>query len=504
LRPARTLARLGRICPGFAKKPKEADMSLPKSQVTVLLSCLWFAAVLTAQTDATSSTSDSNSKVRIVRLSEVKGDVLLDRSVGRGMGSAIANLPIVEQNRLETGQGVAEVEFEDNSSLRVGLNSLVEFPKLERTPTGATVSSIRLVQGTAYVSLLKSKSNNQFTVLFGDQTLSLNLGTHIRLELTPKNAELAVLDGTVTIQGQDGPIEVSKKRSVTFDVSGGEPAVAKSVDPGPLDAWDKQAVGYHDRLSMMSGVNNSPYSYGVSDLNYYGSFMDAGGCGTMWRPYFASAGWDPFANGSWSWYGSGYSWVSPYPWGWMPYHYGSWSMCPGVGWGWQPGGQWNGLNNMAMLPMRRPAGGSFGPPMPRHPPRPNDPTLVPVNLRPLVRSQAASGESFEFRKDSAGLGVPRETLGKLGRLSAQTVAHGTASTEIYVTAPTARPGTNGRGMATATPDMMTIHRGSAPGTQRGSSVGSFPAAGGGGRGPAPASPMPSSSSHPASAGGRPR
>src|SRR6185437_15443596 len=156
MRPVRTLARRGVSIPGSPIKPKEADMSLPVSRMTVLLSCLWFAAALTAQTDATSTTSDSNSKVRIVRLSEVKGDVLLDRAVGRGMGSASTNLPIVEQSRLETGQGVAEVEFEDNSSLRVGLNSLVEFPKLERTPSGATVSSIRLVQGTAYVSLLKS------------------------------------------------------------------------------------------------------------------------------------------------------------------------------------------------------------------------------------------------------------------------------------------------------------------------------------------------------------
>jgi len=479
-------------------------MSLPMSRVTVLLSCLWFAAVLTAQTDATSTTSDSNSKVRIVRLSEVKGDVLLDRAVGRGMGSAVTNLPIVEQSRLETAQGVAEVEFEDNSSLRVGLNSLVEFPTLERTPTGATVSSIRLVRGTAYVSLLKSKANNQFTVLFGDQTLSLNPGSHVRLELTAKDAELAVLDGTVAIQGQGGAIDVPKKHTITFSLSGGQPAVAKDVNPGQLDEWDKQASGYHDRLSVMSAVGNSPYSYGASDLDYYGSFTDAGGCGSMWRPYFASAAWDPFSNGSWSWYGSGYSWVAPYPWGWMPYHYGSWSMCPGVGWGWQPGGGWNGLNNGATLSMRGPRGGPLGPSAPHHPPGDNDPTMVPVNLRPLVRSEAGSRESFVFRKDSAGLGVPRETLGKLDKLSEHAVAHGTAAAQIYVTAPSGRPGTHGGATPTSTALLATMHRGAGPSSGYNLSVSSPPAGGEGGNSTSSSSPMRSSDAHPASAGGRPR
>ena len=479
-------------------------MSLPVSRMTVLLSCLWFAAALTAQTDATSTTSDSNSKVRIVRLSEVKGDVLLDRAVGRGMGSAMANLPIVEQSRLETGQGVAEVEFEDNSSLRVGVNSLVEFPKLERTPAGATVSSIRLVQGTAYVSLLKSKTDNQFTILFGDQTLSLNPGSHVRLEMTPKNAELAVLGGTVDIRGETGVIEVPKKRTVTFNLSGGEPAVTRDVNPGQLDEWDKQSAGYHDRLSVMSAVSNSPYSYGVSDLGYYGSFTEAGGCGMMWRPYFASAGWDPYANGAWSWYGSGYSWVSPYPWGWMPYHYGSWSMCPGVGWGWQPGGSWNGLNNMTMLPMRGSESRRFGPPAPSHPPRPDDPTLIPVNLRPLVRSEAASHESFVFRKDSAGLGVPRETLGKLDKLSANAMAHGMASAHIYMTAPSARPGAASPGMPAGTAVLTTMHRDSGRPLPNNSTAGSFPSGARSGSGSSTSSTMPTSNSHPAATSGRPR
>src|ERR1039457_3437577 len=68
-------------------------------------------------------------------------------------------------------------------------------------------------------------------------------------------------------------------------------------------------------------------------------------------------------------------------------------------------------------------------------PRPGESTVMPVNLRPLVRSELASPESFVFRKDSAGLGIPRDELGKLDKLSRQTVERGMASTRIYLSAP---------------------------------------------------------------------
>jgi hypothetical protein len=127
------------------------------------------------------------SKVRIVRLSQVKGSVQIDRSDGRGYERAIANLPIVEQNQLRTGEGIAEVEFEDNSSLRLAPNSEVEFPNLERSASGATMSSVRLVGGTAYISLVKPQSGkaptNEFALIFGDRHLKLDPATHVRLTI---------------------------------------------------------------------------------------------------------------------------------------------------------------------------------------------------------------------------------------------------------------------------------------------------------------------------------
>ena len=133
--------------------------------------------------------------------------------------------------------------------------------------------------------------------------------------------------GDVEAEGSSGKVEVEKKHSATFDLTGANPySLANNLEPDPYDEWDKQQEKYHEQYSASAGNSYSPYSYGSSDLNYYGSFYNIPGYGMMWQPYLVGAGWDPFMNGAWMWYpGSGYTWVSSYPWGWMPYRYGSWT-----------------------------------------------------------------------------------------------------------------------------------------------------------------------------------
>jgi FecR protein len=372
----------------------------------------------------------SNSKVRIVRLSEVKGEVQLDRLTGKGFEGAMANLPITEGARLKTGNGVAEVEFEDNSTIRVAQNSLVEFPRLEMLPSGAKASSISLLQGTVYVNLLNTKGN-EFAAKFGLQTVTLPPDSHIRLQLTPTEANLAVMHGEVAVEEPSGTTIVGKNKTATFSAGQSEPMIAKNVVEQPLDSWDHDAVQYHKSYANATSFGNSPYSYGINDMNYYGSFINASGCGgSMWRPYFTSASWDPFGSGSWAYYPSaGYSWVSPYPWGWTPYHSGSWNYCQGVGWGWQPGGTWLGLANNSLL--NSASGTGIRPRPPIHAPAALQASVVPVNLKAVPVSTLGAHDKFVFRNDSAGLGVPRGNFGKLNSFANQTSQHGMATTNVY-------------------------------------------------------------------------
>jgi ferric-dicitrate binding protein FerR (iron transport regulator) len=452
-----------------------------------------------APADAAAPATAGVSKIRIVRLSDVKGVVQLDRNIGRGFEPVMANMPIVEKARLRTDQGAAEVEFEDNSTVRLAPDSEVAFPQLERLASGTTASSVQVLKGTVYVSMVKTKGN-EFSLLFGSQKIELQPSTHVRLQLGDNQAKLAVLEGDLRIEGPSGTQDISKKKTVTFQMQAqSQPEVAKDVTEEPFDTWDKQSAEYHARTASFNGSNGSP-AYGINDMSYYGSFADVGGCGSMWRPYFVSADWSPFSNGAYAYYpGAGYSWVSPYPWGWTPYHTGSWSYCNGAGWGWMPGGSWYGLNNLAMLNngsglyrAGTSGGGGVGP-APTHPPRIGEPTMTAVNLKPLVRSGLASRDSFEFRKDSAGMGIPRD-LGKLDKLSRQTVEKGTAHTEIYMSAP-AMSDRNGRPMNTMAP--VSVHRGPAPSSSMESSSGTY--SGGPGRPSGGPSPSYSSSSHSAPA-----
>ncbi|WP_348264793.1 FecR domain-containing protein [Telmatobacter sp. DSM 110680] len=491
------------------------------------LPLLLLGSMLYAQADdanpPNTATDPGVSKVRIVRLSQVRGTVQIDRSNGRGFEPGIANLPIIEHNQLRTGVGVAEVEFEDNSSLRLAPNSLVEFPSLERDASGATISSVHIIKGSAYISLVKPQSGkapvNKFAVVFGERKLELDPATHVRLTLGDTDAKLAVLDGVVHASGENGLVNIPKKKTATFAIFGqNEPTIAKDIEPTPFDAWDHDAASYHSNVASFSGVN-SPYAYGMRDMAYYGSFVNAGGCGSMWRPYFASASWQPYSNGSWAWYqGAGYSWVSPYPWAWTPYHYGSWAYCDNVGWGWMPGGGWNGLNNVttattAVIPTGGSGNGGNGgriPHRPTLPPSPHAPSVSAVNTKPLAGSEIASSSSFVFRKDSAGLGVPRGTLGNLHKFSNESISHGTARIPIYASVP--ETGRSSSGLTSSALMGASLHRGYAPppssfsqgssSSYSGGSNSNMGSSGGGARSSGPSMPSAPAPSAPSGGGAR--
>ena len=96
------------------REMKDANMTKSLlSKAMTSLPLLLLGSMLYAQAgDATTSNSATDpgvSKVRIVRLSQVRGAVQIDRSNGRGFEPGIANLPIIEHNQLRTGVGIAPI-----------------------------------------------------------------------------------------------------------------------------------------------------------------------------------------------------------------------------------------------------------------------------------------------------------------------------------------------------------------------------------------------------------
>jgi hypothetical protein len=357
----------------------------------------------------------ADSQARIVRLSDVQGAVQIDKNSGLGFENAFTNLPITQGTQLRTrDNGRAEVEFEDGSTLRVTPNTTVEFSTLGLSDAGKRVSVVELVEGRAYVNWL-GKSAEEFTLNFSQEKLVLTQAAHFRAAISSKTAEVANFKNDLEVVGPSGTVKVEKKKLATFDVNDNDKStLAKSFEEDPYDEWDKQSVEYHEQYSKNDSTANG---YGSSDLGYYGAYSSVAGYGTLWQPYFAGAGWNPFMDGAWAWYpGMGYMWASAYPWGWMPYNYGNWMFVPGYGWGWQPGGGngWHGgIHYVGAV-----AAGFHAPVAPKGTVN----TVAVGKGGPVVTTVSAM--RMVVNRGSAGLGIPRGSYGNLQHLNTQVAKAG--------------------------------------------------------------------------------
>jgi hypothetical protein len=357
----------------------------------------------------------ADSQARIVRLSEVQGSVEIDKNAGIGFERAFVNLPITQGTKLHAGaNGRAEVEFEDGSSLRLTPNTTVEFSKLTLADSGKRMSQVNLVEGMAYVNWL---GKDDLNLNFSRESIALDHSAHFRVNTSTEAANLAVFKGDVNVEGPAGKLVVEKKKTATFNPADDDKyTVAKNVPDQPLDAWDKEAVSYHDQYARN---NTTPYGYGYSDLNYYGAFSNVPGYGTMWQPYFTGVGWDPFMDGAWGYYpGYGYMFASAYPWGWMPYRYGNWLMVPGMGWMWQPGG-WN---SWVGVPRYTTTGQVH---VTRLAPPPAG-TVKTVYVGRAASMPSMQPARVTLNAATAGLGIPRGSINHLDHLNREVVKHGSA------------------------------------------------------------------------------
>jgi hypothetical protein len=363
----------------------------------------------------------ADSQARIVRLSNVEGTVVADRNSGQGYENAFLNMPIVQGMKVATKDaGRAEIEFEDGSTVRIGPKSTLEFSALGLRDSGARVSTVIVEVGLAYVNFTDKHQGDEFTVLFQNETIHPKGAAHFRVDVQTTQVVLASFNGDLQVEGPSGSVEVEKNRSAIFDLAeNNKYTIAKEVDNLPLDAWDKSQSKYEQAYANKGSYNNYPYSYGVSDLNYYGNYYNVPGYGMMWQPYFAGVGWDPFMDGAWMFYpGAGYMWISSYPWGWMPYRYGNWAFVPGYGYMWAPGGfnTWYPVVPVKSPPQR------FNMPQP-----PARGTATVTVGRPFAGVSTTAPQRVFVRNGTAGIGIPRGTVNNLNKVSREVQANGMMS-----------------------------------------------------------------------------
>jgi len=287
-----------------------------------------------------------DSHARIVRLSYIEGQVQVSHRNGIGYESATMNVPVVEGDLIRTtDNGWAEIQFEDGSTVRIAPDSQVTFSALGRFSGGGTITEVNLDDGEAEFKLA-AHDDSMFRVNVRQRVIELKHSGRFRVTTTNSDPlELVVWKGEVAVLDSDDAQEVAVKKNETFVIDPmdlGHYDLERTAEADDLDHWVAQREDYLSSYAANArNYSQSPYLYGVNDLNYYGSYYDIPGYGYCLRPYGVNLGWDPFMNGYWSYSpGFGYVWVSAYPWGWMPYRYGRWVFVGGYGWMWQPG-LWN-------------------------------------------------------------------------------------------------------------------------------------------------------------------
>jgi hypothetical protein len=227
-----------------------------------------------------------------VRLSYLQGDVRFSRGDRKGPDlstpweQAVANLPILENYSIATGNGRAEIEFEYGSTLYLAENSLLLFGTMS-VKNGVPSTEMELATGTATVSG-HPIPNEQFFVYTPTEGWRLLVPSLSRID--------SYLDGATFVEQGAGWEEVIQQRlgSVTSHWRGA-PGKATNVDhpaaPADWDDWVAARVEQReaDMSAALKASGLTSFIPGLTDLYNEGRFFSCAPFGMCWEPKGSSA-----------------------------------------------------------------------------------------------------------------------------------------------------------------------------------------------------------------------
>jgi hypothetical protein len=270
--------------------------------------------------------------MRLSRISYLEGNVSYQRAPDVDWSAASINMPLEPGDRIYTGpNGRTEIEFDDNSVLRLAENTDVEIMSLNED-----VVKLRMLVGLATLNIASDADYEINTPAAAFN--SVRKGNY-RFEVSENGDTDAIV--------RKGRIE-AENSSFSRDIDSGMRLRVRAVDDGnhavamyeQRDSWDE----WNDRRD----VDRRAYAsrrylpgtvyMGAAELDRYGRWVNVSDYGTAWVPYSVDVYWSPYSVGRWCYRPYyGWTWVSYEPWGWLPYHYGRWYQSSSFGWCWLPG-----------------------------------------------------------------------------------------------------------------------------------------------------------------------
>ncbi len=268
------------------------------------------------------------------RLSLTDGQVSFWRPGAQDWATAQINTPLAPGDMLSTrSPGTVEVQIGARAFVRAWANT-----QLGLANQDPDFIQFTLVAGSAVFDLRALEPGDTVEVDTPNAAVTIQQAGYYRVDTTGERSRVMTREGgraTVTpASGQAVTITPSEELVIEGTA---RPQLAAYAAP-PLDDWDRWNYTRTDRLlDAVSARYVSSGTYGLSDLDPYGSWRVVPTYGTVWVPTGVPVGWAPYSEGSWiidPVYG--WTWVDAAPWGWAPYHHGRWCFVDGY-WAWAPG-----------------------------------------------------------------------------------------------------------------------------------------------------------------------
>jgi hypothetical protein len=307
-------------------------------KITIILSTMVFIALFAtgpaAQMSVPNDELDAAVSHTPPRLSMLEGEVSFWRPGAEDWVEAQINTPLAPGDQLYSG-AASRIEFQvgPGAFLRGGSGTQIGFED-----QGADYLHFSVTEGQA--SLDVRTVDPGFVIVVDTPTAAFTLHSegYYRIEANAGRTTFITRNGgqasAVLANGETLP--VAPDQAVT--IAGKERPKVTAAPAPAMDGWDSWNYARTDRhLNAESARYVSAETYGLSDLDKYGTWRTVPTYGRVWMPADVPPNWVPYSTGSWMrdpYYG--WTWVDTAPWGWAPYHYGRWVFVNNV-WVWAPG-----------------------------------------------------------------------------------------------------------------------------------------------------------------------
>ena len=268
------------------------------------------------------------------RLSFADGQVSFWRPGAQDWAAAQVNTPLAPGDELFTGSpGNLELQIGSRAFVRGWANTQMGLANQE-----PSFLQFKLTTGSAAFDLRTIEPGTTVEVATPNAALTIEHAGYYRVDITgERTAFITRRGGQATITPASGAAVVITPSEEVVIEGTSSPRVTSYAAP-QLDVWDRWNYARSEtQLDAVSARYVSPGTYGVRDLDRYGTWRAVPTYGSVWVPTAVQPGWAPYTTGSWTFdpvYG--WTWVDTAPWGWAPYHHGRWVSVNGF-WGWAPG-----------------------------------------------------------------------------------------------------------------------------------------------------------------------